>query len=65
MKRVAPQTPVFIGSGITAETIAEFHDCADGFIVGTALKVDGIATNSVDRKRVQSLMARLEINDAR
>ena len=57
VKRAAAETPVFIGSGITAETIAQFRESADGFIVGTALKQDGIATNPVDLKRVRALMA--------
>ena len=56
VKRAAPRTPVFIGSGITSGTVADFLDSADGFIVGTALKKDGIATNPVELSRVQSLM---------
>ncbi|CAN5589168.1 BtpA/SgcQ family protein [soil metagenome] len=58
-KRAAPETPVFIGSGITAETIAQFRDSADGFIVGTALKENGTATNPVQLTRVRALMAAL------
>src|SRR5207249_5360814 len=42
------RVPVLIGSGITADTIAEFLPHADGFIVGTAFKRDGIATNPVE-----------------
>lgn len=56
VKKAAPETPVFIGSGITAETIAQFFDAADGFIVGTALKKQGIASNPVDLSRVKALM---------
>ena len=37
-KRATPKIPVFIGSGITAATIGQFLESADGFIVGTALK---------------------------
>jgi predicted TIM-barrel enzyme len=59
VKRAAPETPVFIGSGITAETIAQFHDSADGFIVGTALKENGIATNPVQLSRVRALRTAL------
>jgi hypothetical protein len=57
VKRAAPETPVFIGSGITAETVRDFIEAADGFIVGTALKRDGIAANPVDLGRVQALMS--------
>jgi len=59
VKRAAAETPVFIGSGITAESIGRFADCADGFIVGTALKQDGVATNPVELKRVRELLAAL------
>jgi membrane complex biogenesis BtpA family protein len=57
VKRAATDTPVFIGSGITSETIKEFFGSADGFIVGTALKKDGISTNPVELARVRELMS--------
>jgi uncharacterized protein len=59
VKRAAGETPVFIGSGITPETIGQFADFADGFIVGTALKKDGAATNPVELARVKSLLRAL------
>jgi uncharacterized protein len=59
VKRVASKTPVFIGSGITAETISEFMDCADGFIVGTSFKKGGVSVNPVEQKKVKELMRRL------
>src|ERR1044071_8712750 len=37
--------PVFLGSGISADNIAEFHEEADGFIIGSAFKVDGLWSN--------------------
>ncbi|MEP6821645.1 MAG: BtpA/SgcQ family protein [Chthoniobacterales bacterium] len=57
VRSAAGDTPIFIGSGITAETLGQFLASADGFIVGTALKQDGIATNPVDAARVRALMA--------
>ena len=48
--------PVFLGSGITATNIAEFYNEADGFIIGTAFKVDGIWSNTVDPARVTSFL---------
>ena len=42
--------------GVTARSVGEFLQSADGFIVGTALKKDGIATNPVELARVKSLM---------
>lgn len=55
VKEAAPDTPVFIGSGITFETVQLF-DAADGFIVGTALKKNGVATNPVELSRVKALL---------
>jgi hypothetical protein len=48
--------PVFLGSGISDGNIAEFREEADGFIVGTAFKVDGLWSNTVDPERVQRFM---------
>lgn len=48
--------PVFLGSGITAGNIAEFHDHADGFIVGSSFKVNGFWSNPIDVARVTSFM---------
>jgi membrane complex biogenesis BtpA family protein len=56
VKSYAGATPVFVGSGINAMTIADYLPHADGFIVGTALKVDGNAANPVDVKRVKELV---------
>jgi uncharacterized protein len=58
VKQFAGDTPVFIGSGVTAETIEDFA-AADGFIVGTALKEHGAAANAVELQRVKALMAAL------
>jgi membrane complex biogenesis BtpA family protein len=33
-----PDTPVLVGSGVTAATVADYLSCADGFIVGTSLQ---------------------------
>lgn len=48
--------PVLMGSGTTAENIARFLQYADGAIVGTDLKVDGVAENPVDVERVKRYM---------
>ncbi|MFT4923790.1 MAG: membrane complex biogenesis BtpA family protein [Haloarculaceae archaeon] len=48
-----PEVPVFVGSGVTRETVAEVLDLADGAIVGTALK--GETGNRVDPDRVAAL----------
>lgn len=51
--------PVFLGSGISAENIEQFYEEADGFIIGTAFKVDGLWSNTVDPNRVTQFVHRL------
>jgi membrane complex biogenesis BtpA family protein len=48
--------PVLLGSGTTSENIAEFLRWADGVLVGTSLKHDGMAHNPVDPARVRRFM---------
>lgn len=57
VKRAAGGHPVFIGSGVTAANLAALKAHADGFIVGTALKVDGRPTSAVDVAKVKALLA--------
>ncbi|HWB53628.1 MAG TPA: BtpA/SgcQ family protein, partial [Tepidisphaeraceae bacterium] len=59
VKSAAGNVPVFIGSGVTTQSLPAFLNHADGFIVGTAFKRDGVASNSVDPKRVKEFMSRL------
>ena len=55
-KEAAPETPVIANTGVQADRIAEIFTVADGAIVGTSLKVDGITWNPVDRDRALRLM---------
>ncbi|WP_162562427.1 BtpA/SgcQ family protein [Salinigranum rubrum] len=48
--------PLFVGSGVTADTVNECLAHADGVVVGTALKVDGETTNRVDEARVRAVV---------
>lgn len=48
--------PVLLGSGISAENLADFYDTADGFIIGSSLKADGYWENGVELSRVERLM---------
>ena len=50
-------TPIYVGSGATAETLPSLLAIASGAIVGTAAKVDGLISNSVDPDRVRALVA--------
>lgn len=51
--------PVFLGSGISESNIEQFCSEADGFIVGTSFKVDGLWSNTIDRGRVTQFMRAL------
>lgn len=53
----AGSVPVFVGSGVTPNSIDALARHAYGFIVGTSLKVGGVAGNPVDPARVRELMA--------
>ena len=46
--------PVFIGSGITPENLHEFKQ-ANGVIVGSYLKADGLWSAEMDEKRVKKM----------
>jgi uncharacterized protein len=48
--------PVFLGSGVSESNITEFYDEADGFIIGSAFKVDGLWSNTIEPVRVTRFM---------
>jgi membrane complex biogenesis BtpA family protein len=49
--------PVLVGSGVTADTVGELLEVADGVVVGTALKEGGETTNPVSVDRVERVVA--------
>jgi membrane complex biogenesis BtpA family protein len=53
----AGEALLFVGSGVTADSLPELWPYADGFIVGTSLKQFGVTTNPVDTDRARELMA--------
>ncbi len=55
-KEAAPGVPVLANTGVTADTVAGVLAVADGAIVGTSLKQDGITWNPVDPVRAAALM---------
>jgi hypothetical protein len=46
--------PTFVGSGITAENLPAYA-AADGFIVGSSVKHDGLWSNALDPARTRAL----------
>lgn len=57
VKSALPDTPVLVGSGFDAATAGALMAHADGAIVGTSLKRDGIVSEPVDAERVRTLRA--------
>jgi membrane complex biogenesis BtpA family protein len=51
--------PVFVGSGVTPQTVGALLPHADGFIVGTAFKRGGRVEEPVEVGRVKELVARV------
>lgn len=49
--------PVFVGSGVTTDTVTDTLSLADGVIVGTHLKDGGETTAPVDVERVRNLVS--------
>lgn len=55
LKGRLPRTAVLVGSGVTLESLEDVLAVADGCIVGTALKYDGLISAAVDRRRVREM----------
>lgn len=51
------ETPVFVGSGVTAESVGDALGIADGVVVGTALNSGGETGRPVSLDRVETLVA--------
>jgi membrane complex biogenesis BtpA family protein len=56
VRGAAPGMPLLVGSGATADNAAELLSVADGLIVGTSVKRDGVLANPVDAERVRQLV---------
>jgi predicted TIM-barrel enzyme len=52
----AVDIPTLVGSGLTASNLARFA-AADGYIVGSSIKKDGLWSNPIDVARIGSLIA--------
>lgn len=59
-KAAVGDTAVLANTGVRPDTIGAFLSMADGAIVGTALKYEGITWNAVDPARVTALLAAAE-----
>lgn len=48
--------PVFVNTGVNVNNVSELLSIANGAIVGTSLKKDGITWNKIDEKKVKELV---------
>ncbi|KHE02034.1 BtpA/SgcQ family protein [Pantoea stewartii subsp. indologenes] len=55
--RAATALPLLVGSGVTPANVCQILGRTQGVIVASALKVDGVWWNDVDRDRVKQFMA--------
>lgn len=56
VREAVPEVPLLLGSGVGPHNVAELLGRADGAIVGTAIKVDGVTTAPVDPERARALV---------
>ena len=55
VRSATPHLPLLVGSGVTPANAAALLEYADGLIVGSSLKVDGVWSNELDPKRIEAL----------
>ncbi|MBQ4486431.1 MAG: membrane biogenesis protein [Oscillospiraceae bacterium] len=55
-REILGDSPLFVGAGMTADNCREQLSVADGAIVGSWFKVDGVTGNPVDPERVRMFM---------
>ena len=60
VKNAVPQTVVFANTGVRLENVEEQLSIADGAVVATTFKYDGIFENAVDVKRVKAFMDKVK-----
>lgn len=56
VREALPTTPIFVGSGASKENVASLLEMADGIIVASSVKRQGILENPVDVERVRTLV---------
>ena len=61
VKKAVPDTVIFANTGVRLENVEEQLSIADGAVVATTFKYDGIFENGVDVKRVKAFMDKVKI----
>jgi uncharacterized protein len=57
--KAASTLPVIVGSGLSVGNVDELMEVADGAIVGSSVKDEGVWWNPVSRERVEAIMERV------
>jgi membrane complex biogenesis BtpA family protein len=60
VKDAVPETVVFANTGVHLENVEEQLGVADGAVVGTTFKYDGVFENHLDEKRVKAFMDKVK-----
>jgi len=60
VKRVVPDTVVFVNTGVNIDNVEEQLGVADGCVIGTFFKRDGQFYNEVDKARVRRFMEKVK-----
>lgn len=60
VKEQVGNVPVIVNTGVNEENVSNLLNYADGVIVGTSFKKDGITWNPVDPERVRRFMRKVE-----
>jgi membrane complex biogenesis BtpA family protein len=60
VKEIVPETPVFANTGVRLSNVRQQLSVADGAVVATTFKRDGVFENEVDATRVKEFMAAVQ-----
>jgi predicted TIM-barrel enzyme len=60
VKDACPKAPLLVGSGVNLENAGQMLEFAEGLIVASSLKEDGVLGNAVDVRRVKALREVME-----
>lgn len=60
VKEAVPDTVIFANTGVRLENVEQQLNIADGAVVGTTFKIDGVFENHVDEKRVKEFMDKVK-----
>jgi len=60
VRDAVPGTVLFANTGVNESTVGQIFSVADGVVVGTSLKVDGVTWNPIDESRAHRFMQRVQ-----